>query len=92
MPKYALQHRSWLWALNEFLTNESFSDESVEVLQRRARSCVIAQVSHLLCSFRQMLKHSEIQILLKRQHLILLNLAHETVMRVQGRKWLEKSS
>ena len=30
-----------------------------------------------------MLKHSEIQILLKRQHLILLNLAHETVMRVQ---------
>lgn len=92
MPKYAVEHRAWLWALDEFLTNESISDESMEVLQRSARTCVIAQVSHLLCSFRQMLKHSEIQILLKRQHLILLNLAHETVMRVQVRKWLEKSS
>lgn len=92
MPKYTVAHRAWLWALDEFLTNESISDESMEVLQRRARTCVIAQVSHLLCSFRQMLKHSEIQILLKRQHLILLNLAHETVMRVQVRKWLEKSS
>ena len=71
--------------------NESIRDENVEVLQGRARTCVIAQVSHLLCSFRQMLKHSEMQILIKRQHLILLNLAHQTVRSGQEREWLEKS-
>ena len=65
--------------------------EGLHRKMERKWTCLVAQIQHLLCGLRQTLSHSEIQILEKRQHLILLDLAHKIVMRHQAREWLEKS-